>query len=133
MHREKAIQRDHMASYPSQYNPPVGKYWKQVVDLSYEASKQFYKFQNCRFDKMNSTAKGSVGAKEGGFVSVDTEHILQEYEGYGPQIAEMRKNGELERAKKYLGVWKNSDHYVAHEWVIFFFQTFSHNFRHFLF
>jgi len=118
MHREKAIQRDHMASYPSQYNPPVGKYHKQVVDLSYEAAKQYYKWQWCRWDKYLSTSKGSIGAREGGFVNVDTDHIVAEYESYGAEIEEWRKNGELEKAKAYMGVWQVGDTpYKAHEWT----------------
>jgi len=92
--------RDHMGSYPLQYNPPVGKYWKQVNDLTNETRRHFHKWRDCMFWNAFSTKK------HGHFVNVDYDFILAEYASYGEEVKEWRENGELDAAKTYLGMKK---------------------------
>jgi len=104
----KQKQRDHMASYPKQYNPPVGQYWGQVVGLQNEALRLKYKYDKCVWYAVQSTHHPDVKGR--GKITVDEDKILEEYEGYGKEIEEMKKKGELEKAKKYLGVYVGGDH-----------------------
>jgi len=97
---EAGALRDHMASFPRQYNPPVGKFWKQVVDQTNEANRLWYKYYKCRNANYYST--GKTGPRR----NVDHDHITGRYANFGPEIEEMKRTGELDKAKQYLGCYK---------------------------
>lgn len=104
----KQKQRDHMASYPTQYNPPVGKYWAQIVGLQNEALRLKYKYDRCVWYAKQSMKHPDVKGR--GKVTVDEALILEEYKAFGKEIEKWKKEGELQKAKKYLGVYVGGDH-----------------------